>query len=277
MKKSKEKDKYTRTLKDLMDMSGRTVLITGAAGSLGCIISDTIAELGANLFLIDRPESDFDKLKNILSNHNAREVFYLTCDLEDQVERNNLFNEIKSYTNNINVLINNAAYIGASNLDGWNVPFEQQSVETWNRALEVNLTAAFDLSKQFSKLLRKSGNANIINVGSIYGLLGPNWNLYEGTTMSNPAAYAVSKGGLIQLTRWLATSLAPDIRVNCVSPGGILRNQPKDFIEKYQAMTPLGRMAQEEDFRGVFAYLASDLSKYVTGQNLIVDGGWAVW
>ena len=96
-------------------------------------------------------------------------------------------------------------------------------------------------------------------------------------TESDAAAYAASKGGLIQLTRWLATSLAPDIRVNCVSPGGIFRNQPENFIERYKTMTPLGRMAQEEDFRGVFAYLASDLSKYVTGQNLVVDGGWTVW
>ena len=277
MTKAKEKEKFTQSLKDLMDMSGRTVLITGAAGALGCLISDTMAELGANLFLIDRPESDFDELKNILSHHGSCEIFYSTCDLEIQGDRDNLVNEIKSYTNHINVLINNAAYIGVSNLEDWNVPFEQQSVETWSRALEVNLTAPFDLSKQFSKLLRKSGNASIINVGSIYGLLGPNWDLYEGTTMGNPAAYAASKGGLIQLTRWLATSLAPDIRVNCVSPGGIFRNQPENFIERYKTMTPLGRMAQEEDFRGVFAYLASDLSKYVTGQNLVVDGGWTTW
>jgi NAD(P)-dependent dehydrogenase (short-subunit alcohol dehydrogenase family) len=102
-------------------------------------------------------------------------------------------------------------------------------------------------------------------------------NLYEGTTMGNPAAYAGSKGGLIQLTKWLATSLAPEIRVNCVSPGGLARGQAPEFIEKYVAKTPLKRMGTEEDFMGVIAFLASDLSAWVTGQNIMVDGGWTTW
>jgi NAD(P)-dependent dehydrogenase (short-subunit alcohol dehydrogenase family) len=101
--------------------------------------------------------------------------------------------------------------------------------------------------------------------------------LYEATEMGNPAAYAASKGGLIQLTRWLATVLAPDIRVNTLTPGGIARNQPEIFTERYIRRTPLQRMAVEEDFKGAALYLASDLSSYVTGQNLIVDGGWTVW
>jgi len=95
--------------------------------------------------------------------------------------------------------------------------------------------------------------------------------------MANPAAYAASKGGLLQLTRWLATTLAPKIRVNAISPGGIARNQPSSFVERYEARTPLGRMATEDDFRGAIAYLASDMSAYVTGQNLRVDGGWGSW
>jgi NAD(P)-dependent dehydrogenase (short-subunit alcohol dehydrogenase family) len=95
--------------------------------------------------------------------------------------------------------------------------------------------------------------------------------------MSNPAAYGASKGGLIQFTRWLATTVAPDIRVNAISPGGIYRQQPGAFVSRYEARTPMGRMATEDDFRGVVAHLASDLSRYVTGQNLAVDGGWGVW
>jgi NAD(P)-dependent dehydrogenase (short-subunit alcohol dehydrogenase family) len=95
--------------------------------------------------------------------------------------------------------------------------------------------------------------------------------------MSNPAAYGAAKGGLIQLTRWLATTLAPRVRVNSISPGGIFRNQPEKFVTRYEAKTPLGRMATEDDFRGVVAYLASDLSRYSTGQKLAVDGGWGVW
>ena len=133
------------------------------------------------------------------------------------------------------------------------------------------------MSQAFIPLLRKNNNGSIINIASIYGMNAPDYSLYKGTDMGNPAGYSVSKGGLIQLTRWLATTLAPDIRVNAISPGGVLRNQPKEFIQRYNARTPLGRMATEEDFKGVIAYLASDLSQYVTGQNLLVDGGWTIW
>ena len=114
-------------------------------------------------------------------------------------------------------------------------------------------------------------------MGSIYGTYGPDWGLYRQTRMGNPAAYAASKGGLLQLTRWLATTLAPQIRVNSISPGGIYRKQPKAFVNRYNARTPLARLATEDDVRGAVAYLASDLSRYVTGQNLSVDGGWGVW
>jgi NAD(P)-dependent dehydrogenase (short-subunit alcohol dehydrogenase family) len=108
-------------------------------------------------------------------------------------------------------------------------------------------------------------------------MVGPDLRLYEDTTLGNPAAYAASKGGLMQLTRWLATTLAPHVRVNSVTSGGVWRNQPKTFVERYIARTPLKRMATEEDLTGAVAYLASDLSAYVTGQNLVVDGGWTVW
>ena len=95
--------------------------------------------------------------------------------------------------------------------------------------------------------------------------------------MSNPAAYGASKGGVIQFTRWLSTTIAPNIRVNAISPGGVYRKQPEVFVQRYEAKTPLDRMASEDDFRGVVAYLASDMSKYMTGQNLFVDGGWSTW
>ena len=157
------------------------------------------------------------------------------------------------------------------------VPFEEQSIDTWRRALEVNLIAVFELCQGLTPLLEAEKGASIINIGSIYGEYGPDWHLYESTNMSNPAAYGASKGGIIQLTRWLATTLAPHVRVNTISPGGIFRNQPEKFVKRYEAKTPLGRMATEDDFRGVMAYLASDLSGYVTGQNFPVDGGWGVW
>jgi NAD(P)-dependent dehydrogenase (short-subunit alcohol dehydrogenase family) len=277
MASASERREFMGKLKALMGMEGRRVLITGATGELGRVIADTLAELGADLLLVDRPGSNFSEISEAVTRHRKCKISCLTCDLESQEERDALVVTAIADGGGPDVLINNAAFVGTSGLQGWALPFGQQTVETWRRAMEVNLTAVFDLSKQFAAPMRLRGNANIINVGSIYGLLGPNWGLYEGTAMANPAAYAASKGGLIQLTRWLATTLAPHIRVNSISPGGIFRNQPEAFVERYEAMTPLGRMATEDDFRGAFAYLASDLSKYVTGQDLVVDGGWTAW
>jgi NAD(P)-dependent dehydrogenase (short-subunit alcohol dehydrogenase family) len=265
------------TIKDLINLKGRRALITGATGGLGKVMADTMAELGAYLVLVDQEGSDFDSLSANLTEKWGVKVEYRFCDLEQQAQRTELINWLKSSDQGLNILINNAAFVGTSELQGWTVPFEQQTVETWRRALEVNLTAIFDFCKGLTHLLKPAEGASIINIASIYGMYGPDWSLYEGTSMSNPAAYGAAKGGLIQFTRWLATTIAPNIRVNAISPGGVFRNQPEAFVKRYEAKTPLGRMATEDDFRGVVAYLASDMSKYVTGQNFSVDGGWGVW
>lgn len=265
------------TIKQLMNLKGRHALITGATGGLGRIMADTLAELGADLVLVDRPGADFQNLVETLRQRWGTIIQHRHCDLEQQSQRAELINWLKSSGEGLNILINNAAFVGTSELQGWTVPFEEQTVETWRRALEVNLTAVFDLCQGLTPLLKVAEGASIINVASIYGQYGPDWSLYEGTTMSNPAAYGVSKGGLIQFTHWLATTISPRVRVNAISPGGVFRNQPEEFVRRYKTRTPLGRMATEDDFRGAVAYLASDLSRYVTGQNLAVDGGWGVW
>jgi NAD(P)-dependent dehydrogenase (short-subunit alcohol dehydrogenase family) len=167
--------------------------------------------------------------------------------------------------------------VGTSGLKGWNTPFKDQQSDTWRLALDVNLTAPFVLTQACADALAKSGHGSVINVASIYGMVGPDMGLYEGTEIGNAAAYGASKGGLLQLTRWLSTVLAPQVRVNAITPGGLWRNQPESFHHRYVARTPLKRMGSEEDFKGAVAYLASDLSSYVTGQNLVVDGGWTVW
>ena len=233
---------------ELMNLKERVAVVTGATGHIGRVICETLSELGAKVVPVDRQEYD----------------------LEVQEQRTALVYCLKSEYSKIDILVNNAAFVGSSDLQGWSVPFEEQSVETWRRVLEVNLTAVFDLCKNLLP-------ANIINIGSVYGVFGPDWRLYKGTTMGNPAAYAASKGGLIQLTRWLATTLAPQTRVNAISPGGVFRNQPEEFVQRYEEKVPLRRMATEQDFKGAIAYLASDLSAYVTGQNICVDGGFGVW
>lgn len=265
------------SVKDMMNMSGRSALITGATGHLGSLVADTLAELGAELILVDREGADFENLeKNLHAKWNAKCTSFI-CDLENEAERNILIGKIHQRKKPIHCLVNNAAFVGTSELSGWIAPLNAQSLETWRRAIEVNLTAPFHLSRDLAPLLSDSRNGNIINIASIYGEYAPDWSLYEGLNMASPAAYASSKAGLIQLTRWLATTIAPDIRVNAISPGGIERGQNPEFIKRYKAKTPLGRMATENDFRGSVAYLASDLSLYVTGQLLRVDGGWGVW
>lgn len=265
------------TLKRLMDMHGRRALITGAGGGLGRVMAETLAELGADLVLVDRPECDLGALEQHLREQWAITIQTIPCDLEREEQRIRLIETVKIGGGGLNVLINNAAFVGASDLQGWVAPFEQQTLGTWRRAMEVNLTAAFHLCQAFAPDLRRANGGNIINIASIYGELGPDWRLYEGTAMGSPAAYAASKGGLIQMTRWLATTLAPAIRVNSISPGGVFRNQPIDFVSRYESRTPMRRMALEDDFRGIVAFVATDMSQYLTGQNLTVDGGWQAW
>lgn len=265
------------TIAKLMNLKGRRALITGAAGGIGQVIARTLAELGADILLVDRHGANYRTLIEDIERSWGVKVQVFDCDLELQGDRDRLVDSIRQQGAGLDVLVNNAAFVGTSGLQGWVTDFEQQTVETWRRALEVNLTAAFDLSKGFAPLLKRSEGGSIINIASIYGSYGPDYSLYAGTEMGNPAAYAASKGGLIQLARWLATTLAPQVRVNTISPGGVFRNQPEAFVERYKTRTPLARMATEDDFRGAIAYLASDLSRYVTGQNLAVDGGWGVW
>jgi NAD(P)-dependent dehydrogenase (short-subunit alcohol dehydrogenase family) len=260
----------------LSSLSGRRALITGAAGHLGGVFADTLAELGADIVLVDRPGAPLQVIAEALALKWRTAVDYRYCDLEVQEQRDVMIADIRSGPP-LNVLINNAAFVGTSELQGWGVPFPAQTVDTWRRALEVNLTAVFHLCQGLAPAMSNATGASIVNIASIYGSHGPDWSLYAGTTMSNPAAYGASKGGVIQLTRWLATTLAPGIRVNAISPGGIFRNQPHEFVQRYESRTPMGRMAREDDFRGVVAFLASDLSAYVTGQNLMVDGGWGIW
>ena len=265
------------TIQELMNLKGRRALIPGATGGLGTAMAETLAELGAELILVDRPGTDFTAFSASLKARWDVKVFYYHCDLEQNDQRLELLESIQNEHALIDILINNAAFVGVSDLQGWGTSFEDQTVETWRRALEVNLTAPFHLCQGLTPLLKNSTGANIINIGSIYGEYGPDWRLYDGTSMANPAAYGASKGGLIQFTRWLSTTLAPSIRVNAISPGGVFRNQPDLFVKRYEARTPLARMATENDFRGIIAYLASDMSSYVTGQVFSIDGGWGIW
>lgn len=264
------------TIRELMRLEGRTAVVTGAAGGIGAVITDALAELGARVLLVDLPGKVTNEQVGGVRTRWSVEASFYPCDLEQEHERERLIAALLR-DGPVDILVNNAALVGTTPLQGWAVPFAAQTLATWRRAFEINLTASFHLAQGLYPTLRSHGRGSIVNVSSIYGSYGPDHGLYEGTNMGNPAAYAASKGGLVQLTRWLATTVAPEVRVNCIAPGGVLRGQPDVFVARYALRTPMRRMARETDFAGTIAYLASDLSSYVTGQLIPVDGGWGVW
>ena len=266
-----------KSFQQLMDLDGRVACITGGTGHIGQAMGEVLAELGACIVVSDLAEARCREVASSLETTCGAATMPLALDLADEKAVRAVPAAIAERFGRLDILINCAALVGTTALKGWVVPFLEQSSEAWRLALEVNLTAPFLLTQACAGMLAASGHGSVINVGSIYGVLGPDMRLYEGTAMGNPAAYGASKGGLVQLTRWLATVMAPAVRVNAITPGGLWRDQPESFHERYMERTPLRRMAVEEDFKGVTAYLASDLSAYVTGQNLAVDGGWTAW
>lgn len=266
-----------KSLRELMDLSGRVGLVTGGAGHIGTAAAGALAELGARVVVLDLTMEACERVAASLNREHGVETMPLTIDLADEAAVRSVPERVLERFGRLDVLVNCAAMVGTSELKGWAVPFAEQGSEAWRLALEVNLTAPFVLTQACAGALAVSGRGAVVNVASIYGVVGPDMRLYEGTGMANPAAYAASKGGLLQLTRWLATVLAPSVRVNAVSPGGVWRGQHESFVARYVERTPLERMATEEDLKGAVAYLSSDLSAYVTGQNLLVDGGWTAW
>lgn len=266
-----------RSVRDLSDLTGRTVVVTGGAGHIGRIAAAGLVEQGARVAVVDLDARACDVAVAELDRVVDGAAFAVPCDLSDEDGTRAIAERVMEHTGGIDALVHFAALVSAEPLPNWTTRFEQQGTEVWRRALEVNLTAVFVLTQACTPALRASGHGSVVTVGSTYGMVGPDWRIYEGTEMGNAAGYAASKGGVIQLTRWLATTLAPDIRVNCLSPGGVFREHPDSFRSAYEARTPLGRMATEDDYAGPTLFLVSDLSAYVTGQNLAVDGGWTAW
>ncbi|MBT6733840.1 MAG: SDR family oxidoreductase [Gammaproteobacteria bacterium] len=259
-----------------LNLSKKTSIITGGAGHLGMCIADKLSLCGSNLILIDLDEKSLNKAKKKLEKKNRIKVRTFPLDLTNKKERIDCIKLIKKEYKVIDIMVNSIGMVGTDNMKGWNESFENQCYDAWNKAIDTNLTSIFFLIQGIYKIMKKSKNASIINVSSIYGVNAPDWDLYKGTAINNPAAYSVSKAGLIYMTKWLASTLAPNIRVNAVSPGGIERSQEKYFIKKYNKKTLLNRMATESDVSEPVLFLASNMSSYITGQNLIIDGGWTI-
>jgi NAD(P)-dependent dehydrogenase (short-subunit alcohol dehydrogenase family) len=247
----------------------KNIFITGSNGFLGLKISNAFYNLGANLILTDIHENSIMKDKD-------KNIFYKKCDLRRPNDVKEFTKFISKKYKKLDAVINNASYTGDSQLKGWNATFKNQNTINWGDVFQISLNSNFEFSNSFYNALKKSKDGSIVNISSIYGFMAPDWNIYSDTNLHNPAGYGVSKSGLIYLTKWLASSMAPAVRVNSISPGGINRKQPIAFKKKYISKVPLGRMCEEDDIIGAVLFLSSPLSKYITGQNIVIDGGYSI-
>lgn len=257
-------------------MNDRNILITGGAGHIGSVLARAFLARGCEVALVDRSDESLARVAAEFDDEQRDRAVLIPADLADAGAPVAIAEAVKPW-DKLDVIVHAAAFVGTTELEGWVVPFEEQSVETWEAAMKVNLTAVFAITQKLYPLLRKSASASVIHISSIYGVVGPDFGLYEGIDgMGNPAAYAASKGGMDQLTRWMAATLAPQIRVNGLNLGGIFRSQDARFVERYCKKVPMGRMGREEDIVGPVMFLAGPESAYVTGQNLAVDGGYTI-
>jgi NAD(P)-dependent dehydrogenase (short-subunit alcohol dehydrogenase family) len=265
-----------KMLSDLMDLSGRVGVITGGAGHLGLALCEALAELGAQVCVVDIAIDLAQKRANDIAERFGVRVSAVAADVTSEMDVQRAVTQIISNHGRVDVLVNNAAY-APNNLSPDGFSLEQQKFAQWQAQLAVILNGNFLMTRACLPQLARHGCGSIINISSIYGMVGPDPALYADTSMTNPAYYAAGKGGVVQFTRYLATTLAPAVRANCIAPGGIWRSQPDIFQNRYKRRTPLARMGGEEDFKGAIAFLASDLSAYMTGQILAIDGGWTAW
>jgi NAD(P)-dependent dehydrogenase (short-subunit alcohol dehydrogenase family) len=257
----------------MTDDGQRLGIVTGACGPLGWAITRHLARSGMHIIAVDLPASVERREPEI----GSLPVTFLASDLTAPGSADTVMEAAGRLSDTLDVLVNNAAFTGDSSLGGYACAFDEQTDDAFDAAVTLNLAVPFRLSRRLAPSLRRSPDGCIVNIASIYGLVGPDLGLYEGTAMGNPAGYAASKGGLVQLTRYLSTVLAPDVRVNCVAPGGLARDQDPTFVKRYEARTPLGRMGSEDDVASAVAWFANSASAYITGQTLAVDGGWTAW
>jgi NAD(P)-dependent dehydrogenase (short-subunit alcohol dehydrogenase family) len=256
-------------------MKNFVALVTGGAGHIGRKTCERLAAQGCHPAILDKNQSAANALATELAEKYSVRASTVCADIMEPDSFKEVLEQINKTYGRLDYLVNCAAFYDET--PGWGVPFEEESYEAWLKVMRVNTLAPFFLSQVLCPLLKTSGRGAIVNVSSIYGLVGPDYSLYEGTEMTNPAAYGASKGGLQQITTWLSTVLAPEIRVNTVTPGGVERGQNEVFRARYEAKTPLRRMAVEDDVAGGIVFLLSPEAKYITGHNLVIDGGWTAW
>ena len=276
------------SVKKQFDLTEQTALITGGAGYLGQQFAQAIAEMGGRTVLVDINQTHLYVAEEILNNAGFSDCSSYVVDLTKEKDCKKTFNIIWDKFNGIDILINSAALTksGIENLKSdFFSPFEKTDQCLWEEGLKVNLTSTQITCKLIGHKMSVRGKGSIINIASDIGVISPNQNIYEpddhgyeGVDFNSPAFYAVSKAGVIHLTKYLATYWAKNnVRVNCISPAGVYRDHDPSFVKKLSEQIPMGRMAMPNEFKGAIIYLASDASSFVTGHNLVIDGGRTIW
>jgi NAD(P)-dependent dehydrogenase (short-subunit alcohol dehydrogenase family) len=270
-------------VRELFSLRGRTAVITGAVGLLGREHCFALGAAGANVVATDL---DAESCRLLASQLEARDVraVGVPADITDARAVERVRDAALAQFGGIDVLVNNAAIDDKFDpqADGESSRFETYALESWRRSLEVNVTGTFLCCQVLGREMARRGRGSIINVASTYAIVAPDQSLYQdgaGTQrFFKSPAYSTSKGAVLALSRYLATYWGrTGVRVNALSPGGVEDAQDPSFIANYSRRTPLGRMAQRDEYRGALVFLASDASSYMTGSNLVVDGGWTAW
>lgn len=259
----------------LFSLEGRIAVVTGGLGQLGRQFTSALIENGARVAVLDRREPP---------QRTSDRCLYLCADVCDRVSLESALARIEDEWGTPHVLVNNAALDSPPDAPaGVNGPFETYPVDLWRRVMDVNVTGVFLCCQTIGGRMAAAGLGSVINVASIYGLVSPDQRVYEYRRQGEedffkPAAYSASKSALLNFTRYLATYWAPrNVRVNTVSFAGVFNNQNDAFLREYTRRVPLGRMAREDEYNGAIVFLASDASSYMTGANLVLDGGYTAW
>lgn len=258
--------------KNLFDLSGKVAVVTGGAGLLGHDITRAMAEFSAMVIIGDKDKERSGKVIHECAQE-GKEVLFYPLDITKEASISKLLDFVDMKFGRLDIWVNNA-YPRTSD---WPKRFPDITQASWKKNMDMHLGGYMSCSRASAEYMKKKQAGVIINMASIYGIVGTDFSIYRNTAMTMPAAYSAIKGGIIAFTRYLASYYGKyKVRINCVSPGGVYDKQPASFVRNYNARVPLGRMAVAGDIAGAVLYLASDAAKYVTGHNLVVDGGWSI-
>ena len=274
------------TIQDKFDLRGRVAVVTGGAGLLGAEFCRTLAEAGAAVAVVDLKASASQAIADTLTKSGYK-ALAISTDITNPDSVNALVEKVVSAFGRLDILVNSAALDPKFDADAMQTgitpgAFEDYPLDQWNAALDVNLTGMFLVTQACVRPMIEQGKkGSIINICSTYGLNGPDQRIYikDGERVAfKPVYYTVTKAGVIGFTKYLAAYYAgTEIRVNALTPGGVFNNHEDYFVKNYSAKTILGRMARKDEMNGALLFLASDASSYMTGNNVVVDGGWTAW